>query len=778
MAPGEAEAAAAERRDFDHGSGTFDWALEAAGAVPIIGIGASAGGLAAFEDFFSAMPTGFEAGMAFVLVQHLPPDHESTLAALVRRLTHMRVFEAEDGMRVEANGAYIIPPNRNLALLSGTLRLSPQSVSRGRPLPIDFFFRSLARAQRDRAVGIVLSGTGTDGTLGARAIKGEGGIVIAQTPESTEYDGMPRSVIATGLVDHVLRPAEMPEQLLAYADSLAGRGRRPSVLPPLQMQKELERIVGVLYALTGHDFSQYKTSTIRRRVERRMAVQHIDQLTQYCRFLEEAPVEVEELLRDLLIGVTSFFRDPKAFEALETLVIPALADSSPSGSRIRAWVPGCSTGEEAYSIAILLREKVESDCRIQVFATDIDPRAIDLARAGVYPASIASDVAPERLARHFSRTDDGQYRVNENIRELLIFSEQDVTQDPPVSRLDIISCRNLMIYMAAELQQKLIPLFHYALNPGGTLFLGTSETVGEFLDLFATTDRQAKLYQRRDELGRVARSASERAPAWAGQRSEPSSSRRHPASDPPGPALDACLELSDLQKADPQKAAEGRLRVLTQALRAKDESFYAAREEMHTSNEEFRASIEQLQTTNEQLQTTNEQLENSKGQIQSMNEQLTTLNTELKTRMTELTRVNDDINGVLAGSNNGTIFVDREARVRRYTSAATQFVTLAPTDVGRPLRHIVAKLVGYEGLMEDVQSVLDSATPERLAGRVRVHARHHWQVRPYRSSENVIDGAVITFTEVKSIETGPVASSGSTDFGSAGLACNERGVEN
>jgi len=330
-----------------------------------------------------------------------------------------------------------------------------------------------------------------------------------------------------------------------------------------------------------------------------------------------------------------------------------------------------------------------------------------------------------------------------------------------------------MIYMAAELQQKLIPLFHYALNPGGTLFLGTSETVGEFMDLFATTDRQAKLYQRRDDLGRVARAVSERVPAWAAQRGEPSSSQRRPASDPPGPALDACLELSD-----PQKAAEARLRVLTQALRAKEESFYAAREEMHTSNEEFRASIEQLQSTNEQLQTTNEQLETSKEQIQSMNEQLTTLNTELKSRMTELTRVNDDINGVLAGSSNGTIFVDREGRVRRYTSAATQFITLAPTDVGRPLRHIVAKLVGYDGLVEDVQSVLDSTTLGGIAGRVRAHARHRWQVRPYRTSENVIQGVVITFTEVQSIEAGPVASSGSTDLGSAGVACTERGIEN
>lgn len=347
MAPKETQGCAVER-EFDHYATQFETTGTKAGGCPIVGIGASAGGLAALAAFFSAMPAEIETGMAFVLVQHLAPDHESTLAALLSRAAHIQVLEAEDGMRVEPNTAYIVPPNRNLALLNGALHLS-QVASRGRRLPIDFFFRSLARAQRDRAVGVVLSGTGTDGTLGVRAIKAEGGIVIVQTPESTEYDGMPRSAIATGLVDHVLRPTEMPAQLAAYAGSLSGRGRRPSVPPPLEVQNELEKIVRVLYARTGRDFSQYKKNTIRRRVERRMTVQHIAQLQHYCRFLEEAPTEVEDLLRDLLIGVTSFFRDPKAFAALETEVIARLVGNRSSGSPIRAWVPGCSTGEETKS---------------------------------------------------------------------------------------------------------------------------------------------------------------------------------------------------------------------------------------------------------------------------------------------------------------------------------------------------------------------------------------------------------------------------------------------
>jgi chemotaxis methyl-accepting protein methylase len=740
---------------------------------PIVGVGASAGGLAAFEAFFSAMPSDIDSGMAFVLVQHLAPDHESTLAELVRRYTHMQVFEAEHGMRVKANSAYIIPPNRNLTLLDGALQLFPQAVSRGRRLPIDLFFRSLARAQRDRAVGIVLSGAGTDGTLGARAIKGEGGIVMAQTPESTKYDGMPRSAIATGLVDHVLSPTEMPAQLMAYAASLSGHGRRPSVPPSLPMQKELEKIVAVLYERTGHDFSQYKKNTIRRRVERRMAVQHIDQLTHYCRFLEEAPTEVEELLRDLLIGVTSFFRDPKAFAALETQVIPRLVANCASGSSIRAWVAGCSTGEEAYSIAILLREQAKPDCTIQIFGTDIDPRAIELARAGVYPARIASDIAPARLARHFSATADGQYRVHESIRDLLIFSEQDVTQDPPFSRLDLISCRNLMIYMGAELQQQLIPIFHYALNPGGALFLGTSETVGDFVDLFATTDRPAKLYQRREDEGGVASPPLGR----AGNTAEPAA--RPPSCHPRRPSeLPKALPDQGLEPAERSKAEEARLLSLAYALRATDECFHAAREEMQTSNEEFRASIEQLQSTNEQLQSTNEQLETSKERIQSMNEQLTTLNTQLQSKMTELTRVNDDMNTLLVGTDIGTIFVDREIRIRSYSSAVTQFITLVQSDIGRPLRHLIAELVGYEGLVEAVESVLDGLTPASMDVPTRAGARYCWQIRPHLISGKVIDGAVITFSEMKTNGNAAVAFLESAACGSSGLASKQRGIAN
>ena len=397
-------------------------------------------------------------------------------------------------------------------------------------LPIDFFFRSLAQDQRERAICIVLSGTGSDGTLGVRAIKGEGGMVMAQNPESTEYDGMPRSAIATGLVDYVLPPAEMPAQLIAYVAHAFGKTSRPVSPPAPKAEDALKKIFLLLRAQTGHDFSQYKQSTIVRRVERRMAVHQIERLDEYVRYLQQTPAEVEALFRDLLIGVTSFFRDPEAFEALQEQVIPRLFAGKPAGAVIRVWVPGCSTGEEAYSIAILLQERMEAlkqSLKVQVFATDIDRRAIDCARAGVYPASIAADVSPERLARFFAQEPDGSaYRIQKGIRDMLIFSEQDVIKDPPFSKLDLISCRNLLIYMGGELQKKLIPLFHYALNPGGMLFLGTSETVGEFADLFATLDRKSKLYQRREDVRRRHAGTGQVSPAPAG--------RRTPSHGPPG----------------------------------------------------------------------------------------------------------------------------------------------------------------------------------------------------------------------------------------------------
>jgi len=513
-------------------------------AFPIVGLGASAGGLAAFAAFFSGMPAQGDPGMAFVLVQHLAPDHDSLLTELIQRTTRMRVAEVQDGMRVEINCVYIIPPNRDMAFLDGALHLLEPVAARGHRLPIDYLFRSMAQDQRERAIGIILSGTGSDGSLGVRAIKDGGGMVMAQNTASCEFDAMPRSAMATGCVDYEMPPAEMPAKLIAYTSHAFGKLPRLVETGLPQSESALRKIFILLRSQTGHDFSQYKPTTIFRRIERRMAVHQVDTLDAYVQYLQQTPPEVEALFRDLLIGVTSFFRDPEAFSALETLVIPALFEGKPAGGVVRAWAAGCSTGEEAYSIAILLQERLEAlkqNYRIQVFATDIDSRAIAVARAGVYPASIAESVSPQRLARFFTAEDGGNaYRVHKSIRDMLVFSEQDLIKDPPFSRLDLISCRNLLIYLGADAQRKLVSLFHYALLPAGMLFLGTSETVGEFVDLFSPVERKAKLYQRKDDFQGAQRVA-------LGRFLSPASRSRDPTlAVPPGAAQAAKVSLREL----------------------------------------------------------------------------------------------------------------------------------------------------------------------------------------------------------------------------------------
>ena len=482
---------------------------------PVVGIGASAGGLAAFEAFFAGMPAQGEPGMAFVLVQHLAPDHKSMLCELLSRHTRMQVFEVEDGMLVQVNCIYIIPPNYDMAFLRGALHLMEPMAPRGQRLPIDYFFTSLAQDLGDSAIGIVLSGTGSDGTQGVRAIKDVGGMVMAQTTTSSEFDGMPRSAIATGLVDYQLPPAEMPAQLMAYLSHVAGTLSRSAGSSSTKSVRALKKTMVLLRAQTGHDFSQYKPSTIYRRIERRMAVHQIDVMEAYVQYLQQTPAEVLALFQDLLIGVTSFFRDPQAFEFLETQVLPALFEGKPVGGAVRVWCTGCSTGQEAYSIAILLVERMEALKKsyiLQVFATDIDSRAIATARVGVFPVSIAADISPERLARFFTLEPDGKgYRIHKGIRDVIVFSEQDLIKDPVFSRLDLISCRNLLIYLDVDLQKRLIPQFHYALLPGGRLFLGSSEGIGEFDSLFCVLDRKAKVYQRKEDLQGVQRAALSRA---------------------------------------------------------------------------------------------------------------------------------------------------------------------------------------------------------------------------------------------------------------------------
>ncbi|WP_094228780.1 chemotaxis protein CheB [Methanolobus psychrotolerans] len=463
--------------------------------ILVVGIGASAGGLAALEQFFSAIQADTNLGMAFVVVQHMAPAHKSMLSEIIRRYTRMEVYDVKDGMAVKPDCVYIIQPNRDMIIMNGILHLMEPAEAHGHRMPIDSFFRSLASYQQDRAIGIILSGTGSDGTHGIRAIKAEGGILMAQDPESSEYNGMPLSAIETGLIDYILKPAKMPAQLLDMISHIFGEKLDPS----FNAEEAMKTIFTQLLTQTDHDFSQYKQKTLDRRIGRRMAVNDIKNLDGYARYLQHKPEEVKALFSDLLINVTSFFRNPKVFDVLQEQVIPHLFVGKSPDEFVRIWVVGSSSGEEAYSIGILLKEymdKLKQTFKVQIFATDIDSPAIEQARKGVYTSSILTDVPPDRLKRFFIYDSDlNTYRIQKNIREMVIFSEQDVIRDPPFSKLDLISCRNLLIYMNKELQKKLIPMFHYALNPGGFLLLGSSESIGEFSYLFDTLDKQSKLYQ-------------------------------------------------------------------------------------------------------------------------------------------------------------------------------------------------------------------------------------------------------------------------------------------
>ena len=461
---------------------------------PIIGIGASAGGLEAFEQFFRNVPP--DIGMTFVLVTHLDPGHASILTEILQRSTAMPVHEAQDQMAVAPNNVYVIPPNREMSIFKGMLQLSVPENPRGQRMPIDFFLRSLAEEQGEKAIGVILSGTGSDGTLGLRAILGAGGISFVQDTATAKYNGMPSSAIESGLATYVLPVDKMPEQLMTYVKNLFDLKIKPPPSVPAPTGA-LNRIMQAIRSRTGHDFSLYKQSTVCRRIERRMVVHNIADTDIYARYLKEHPEEVQHLFKELLINVTSFFRDPESFEALKKELLPRLLLNKPETYVIRVWVVGCATGEEAYSIAILLREYMEEtkqDCKVQIYSTDIDEDAIAVARAGSYPANIAMDISEERL-RHFFIKEETGYRIKKDIRELIVFAVQNVIKDPPFTKLDLVSCRNLLIYLEPELQNRIIPAFHYALKPGGALFLSSSESIGGHAEFFAPINRKWKIYQ-------------------------------------------------------------------------------------------------------------------------------------------------------------------------------------------------------------------------------------------------------------------------------------------
>lgn len=468
-------------------------------SFPIVGIGASAGGLEALEHFLRHVPV--RSGMAYVIVQHLDPTHQGVMPELLQRATGMKVLQVKDRTRVQPDYVYVIPPNKDMSLLHGVLHLLPPAAPRGLRLPIDFFLRSLAQERQEASIGVILSGMGSDGTLGLQAIKEKAGLVLVQDPATAKFDGMPRSAIDAGLADIIAPVEELPARIFSYQQRTPLPATKERPLPD-KAQSAMEKAVILLRAHTGHDFSLYKRNTLYRRIERRMGIHQNGTIADYVCYLRENSQELDLLFKELLIGVTNFFRDPKVWDELRDQALPHLIRHRPSSHALRAWVPGCATGEEAYSLAIVFKEalarlKPKGGCSLQIFATDLDKDAIGKARQALFPDNIAADVSPERLSRYFAKEDHG-YRVRKEIREMVIFATQDLIMDPPFTKLDILSCRNLLIYLTPEAQQKLFPLFHYSLNPGGFLILGSAESIGGFTSLFAPVSAKSRIFRRSD----------------------------------------------------------------------------------------------------------------------------------------------------------------------------------------------------------------------------------------------------------------------------------------
>jgi two-component system, chemotaxis family, CheB/CheR fusion protein len=742
------------------------------GAFPVVGIGASAGGLDAFHKFFNHMPA--DCGMAFVMILHLPPDRKSMLAEILGRWTAMPVVEAVDGTIINPNCVYVPPPHALVTLKDRRLSVHmPLADDQRLPRPIDAFFDSLGSSLGDQAVGIVLSGTGSDGALGLKSIKECGGLTIAQgiNGATPQYSEMPAGAIATGSVDLVAPIEEIPGQLVrikgyAVQSPEAMTGSLPDV------DAARRKICTILRSQVGHDFSGYRDKTFLRRVQRRMQVLNASTLNDYILKLEADHNEAVLLFRDLLIRVTSFFRDKETFDTLESLVIPRLFAGKGADGAVRVWVPGCATGEEAYSLAILLREhmeRIKGVPKVQVFATDIDEAAIAGARLGRYPPTLLKGLSPERFERFF-RASQGGFVVSKEIRDLCTFSTHNLVRDPPFSKMDLVSCRNLLIYMEADLQAAVIPAFHYSLVPGGVLLLGGAESVARHQDLFAPLDQSARIFKRLDgrspplnlhfqppdlNAQRLALEAS-KLPAVAvegsgvagdGRKSRGNGSRLVALEESSKTALKS--QAQPISEPVPLSARQ--IEELQQTLLATQEQLQSLTEQHQTAVEELRSSNEELHSVNEEMQSTNEELETSKEELQSLNEELHTVNVQLSEKVAELNETNSDLRNLFDSTEIATIFLDRHLIIRSFTPAITALYSLIPSDVGRPLTDIASRL-NYERLSEDVAVVLKSLTPlERRVAREDGSTNYIMRILPYREQDSTVSGVLVTFLDVTSI---------------------------
>ncbi len=804
--------------------------------LTVVGIGASAGGLRALQLFFESVPA--DSGMAYVVIMHLDPERESGIAAILQDRTPVPVTQVTRTTTVEADRVYVIPPGHDLEMVDAAIRVLPRS-DHPRHSPVDLFFRTLAEARGADAVAVVLSGTGSDGAAGIRHIREHGGITVAQSPGEADYDGMPAAAIATGQVDLVLPSAHIPAELLRLR-------RTPSPLTgdtlPADTEAQLARVFAALRGKTGHDFRLYKRPTVLRRLERRLRFNGAASLEEYLPLLQAGDdTEARALVRDLLISVSGFFRDPEAFRALGE-AIPALFEGKEPDDAVRVWIAGCATGEEAYSIAILLAEHaatLERPPPVQMFATDIDEKGYAWGRDALYPASSVADVTPGRLGRFFVQ-EAGGYRVVKPLREAVLFAVHNVLQDPPFARLDLVSCRNLLIYLQPEAQEQVVGAFHYALRPGGLLFLGASESPGEG-GLFVPAAGPQRLYRRdaspRRALPRIpAADPPPRTggpPAGADGRRAQSFSygglhlRMLEAYTPPSLVVDEGLKVVHLSggagrylhlgEGEPSRnlidLSRGELRMelrtalyqafekglpTTRRLRDNggrkvtvrvtphagdggagrfalvvfeerawpeagpeapdvgrlEEELRRTREQLESTSvahdrtvEELRATNDEMHSVNEEQRAASEELETSREEIQSINEELTTINQEHQNTIEELRRTNADLRNLIESTEIGTIFLDREMRIRRFTPAVEALFNFVEADRGRPLAHITHRL-RYDALADDAQSVLDSL--ERIEHEVSSETGEWYVVRisPYRAPDDSVDGAVLTFFDI------------------------------
>ena len=822
-----------------------------AAASTVVGIGASAGGFEAFGELLTALPG--DTGMAFVLVQHLDPHHTSALAGLLAHRTKMPVVEVSQGIVVRPNSIYVIPPNANMTIARGALRLTPRPEAGGRYMPIDSFLCSLAADQKGKAIGVILSGAATDGTLGLKAIKSEGGITFAQD-ESAKFDGMPRNAVVAGVVDFVLPPDAIARELAAIAGHPYRRG---GAAPDFQETRAFQRILGLLKTAAGVDFSQYKPNTLIRRMERRIVLQKAGDPDHYFRILQQNPVEVRALSEDLLIGVTEFFRDPSVFEALKEGVFPAIVRERQPGQPIRVWVPGCSTGDEVYSIAICLIEYLQAaslDYPIHIFGTDASERSIQKARSGIVSPSSSTAISAERLKRFFVEVDAG-YQIVRPIRDRCVFAVHNLAADPPFSRMDLISCRNLLIYLGPALQQRVIGTLFYALQPDGCLVLGSTETPGSLAEYFNPLDSQHRIYTRKPSADRRGFELPARVATFPVFKQDDNSlagaskvrdgapltplqkqvdrlllAEYAPPSvviddnfcivefrGPVGPFLaphagEADLSLFHMLREDVvlhvgaaleearQKNMGVRVEGIPVALGVPrtialavtplstaeigrhflisfeedpragaasadgsanpegtpdslgrisqlETELTSTRRYLQSIIEELRSANEEAQSTNEELLSSNEELQTAKEELQASNEELHTLNAEMEGRNAELKILTDDLLNLLASLQTPILMLDASLRIRRFTQVSEKLLNLISTDIGRPVSDLQPR-INLPQLEEIISQVVDTLAPDEREVQDREGRWYSLRVRPYRTSENRIEGAVLQLIDI------------------------------